>query len=86
MGVDVVDWFEYSDHHRYRPRELLHLSEQARAKGRDGAADHREGCGEPVRIVATSCWPRCRSSGSKVRLEIERESEFVDELERRIRP
>jgi tetraacyldisaccharide-1-P 4'-kinase len=28
-----VDWLEFGDHHRYRPRELRHIAVQARARG-----------------------------------------------------
>ncbi|HEY2016421.1 MAG TPA: tetraacyldisaccharide 4'-kinase, partial [Bryobacteraceae bacterium] len=33
MGVELVEWFEFSDHHRYRPHELLRIAEQARIQG-----------------------------------------------------
>jgi tetraacyldisaccharide 4'-kinase len=33
LGVDVVDWIEYDDHHRYRPRELRHIARQMAANG-----------------------------------------------------
>jgi tetraacyldisaccharide 4'-kinase len=33
LHVPLVDWLEFHDHHRYRPRELRHIVAQARAKG-----------------------------------------------------
>ena len=33
LGVPLVDWLEFGDHHRYRPRELRRIATQARAKG-----------------------------------------------------
>src|SRR6185369_3937602 len=33
MGIVPVDWYEFSDHHRYRPKELVRLSEQAQRNG-----------------------------------------------------
>jgi 3-deoxy-D-manno-octulosonic-acid transferase len=33
LGLAIADWVAFDDHHRYRPRELRHLSEQMRACG-----------------------------------------------------
>ena len=33
LGVHPVEWFEYADHHRYRPKELRLLAEQSRRSG-----------------------------------------------------
>jgi tetraacyldisaccharide 4'-kinase len=33
QGLEIVDWVEFDDHHRYRPRELRHLAEHAAACG-----------------------------------------------------
>jgi 3-deoxy-D-manno-octulosonic-acid transferase len=33
LGVPLVDWIEFDDHHRYRPRELKGIESQARARG-----------------------------------------------------
>ena len=33
QGMRVVDWLEFSDHHRYSPNELRHISAQFQAKG-----------------------------------------------------
>jgi tetraacyldisaccharide 4'-kinase len=33
LGVEIADWVEFNDHHRYRPRELRHLAAQSAACG-----------------------------------------------------
>ena len=33
LGVALVDWLEFEDHHRYRPQELRRIAAQAAAKG-----------------------------------------------------
>ena len=33
QGARLVDWLEFPDHHRYRPRELRHLAAQFQHKG-----------------------------------------------------
>jgi len=33
LGVEIAGWIEFDDHHRYRPRELRHLSHHMAATG-----------------------------------------------------
>jgi tetraacyldisaccharide-1-P 4'-kinase len=33
LGVEIADWIEFDDHHRYRPRELRHLAQHMAARG-----------------------------------------------------
>ena len=33
LGIEIADWLEFSDHHRYRPSELRHLAHQMSACG-----------------------------------------------------
>jgi tetraacyldisaccharide 4'-kinase len=33
LGLEIADWVEFDDHHRYRPRELRHLAHQSAASG-----------------------------------------------------
>jgi tetraacyldisaccharide 4'-kinase len=47
LGVRYVDCFEFEDHHRYLPTELMRITEQFR-KGRDGASDDEKD-GQSVR-------------------------------------
>jgi len=81
MGVVPVDWFEYSDHHRYRPQELERISVQARAKGATALLTTEKDVvnlcetGDDLLAPLPLFW-------LKVTMGIERESEFMDELER----
>jgi len=84
LGVQVVDWFEYSDHHRYRPHELRWLAAQAQDKGASALLTTEKDAvnlcesGDDLLAPLPLYW-------LKVTMEIERESEFVAELERRIK-
>jgi tetraacyldisaccharide 4'-kinase len=85
MGVETVAWVDFEDHHRYRPRELRHIAEGMRAQG-------------ATALVTTEkdVMNLCEGSGDllaplplywlKVGMTIERQSEFVAEIERRITP
>ena len=33
MGVDVAEWIDFDDHHRYRPQELRHVAHQMASRG-----------------------------------------------------
>ena len=33
LGIEIADWIEFDDHHRYRPHELRHIKEQTIASG-----------------------------------------------------
>jgi len=33
MGVELADWIEFDDHHRYRPREMRHMAQQMASNG-----------------------------------------------------
>jgi len=83
MGVEPVGWVDFEDHHRYRPRELRHISQQMRARG-------------ATALVTTEkdVMNLCESSDDllaplplywlKVGMTIERQSEFMSEIERRL--
>ena len=83
MGIDPVDWYEYGDHHRYRPQELVRIAVHAAAVG-----------AQAVVTTEKDAINLCESSDDlltplplywlKVTIEIEREEEFVEALERRI--
>ena len=84
LGVGLVDWVEFDDHHRYRPRELRRIAETAGAQGAKALVTTEK---DAVNL--------CEASDDllaplplfwlKVRMAIERESELLDELERRMR-
>ena len=83
MGVEPVDWVDFEDHHRYRPRELRHISQEMRAQGATALVTTEK---DAINL--------CESSGDllaplplywlKAGMTIERESEFVSEIERRL--
>jgi tetraacyldisaccharide 4'-kinase len=83
LGVQPVDWVDFEDHHRYRARELRCISREMRAKGATALVttekDVMNLCESPGDLLAPLplYW-------LKVGMTIERESEFVSEIERRI--
>jgi tetraacyldisaccharide 4'-kinase len=84
MGVQLADWLEFEDHHRYLPREMRHIQAQGLAKGVDAlvttakdAMNLSEGCAELVAPLPL-LW-------LETALAIDRETEFLREIERRLR-
>jgi tetraacyldisaccharide 4'-kinase len=84
LGVDLADWVEFEDHHRYRPHEVERLASRALAEGAAALVTSEKD-------VVNLCDSRDDLTGKvplfwlKVGLKIEREEEYVSELERRIR-
>jgi tetraacyldisaccharide 4'-kinase len=78
MGVEPVGWVDFEDHHRYRPRELRHISQEMCATAlvttEKDAMNLCESCGELVAPLQLY-W-------LKAGMTIERESEFMSEIER----
>lgn len=81
--VRLVDWLAFGDHHRYRPYELRHIAEQFRAKGaaaivttEKDSVNLCEGCDDLLAPLPLY-W-------LAVTLEIEREEEFLREIEMRL--
>jgi tetraacyldisaccharide 4'-kinase len=83
MGVEPVAWVDFEDHHRYRARELRHISEGMRAQGATALVttekDVMNLCEGSDELLAPLplYW-------LKVGMTIDRESEFVSEIERRL--
>ena len=83
MGVEPVAWVDFEDHHRYRARELRHISEGMRAQGATALVttekDVMNLCEGSDELLAPLplYW-------LKIGMTIERESEFVSEIERRL--
>jgi len=82
-GVRLVDWLTFGDHHRYRPHELRHIAEQFHAKGaaaivttEKDSVNLCEGCDDLLAPLPLY-W-------LAVTLEIEREEEFLREIEMRL--
>jgi len=84
IGVEPVDWLEFEDHHRYRPNELRRVAQQFRALGATALA-----------ITEKDAVNLCESAGElvapleiywlQVAMQIDREDEFLAEIERRMR-
>jgi len=83
LGVAPVDWVDFDDHHRYRPRELRHMAQAMGAKGATVLLTTEKdsvNLPEEWREVITPLelyW-------LQVGMRIEREEEFLQEVERRI--
>jgi tetraacyldisaccharide-1-P 4'-kinase len=82
LGILLVDWLEFDDHHRYRPREVRHIAAQARARGASAlittAKDAVNLCESASELAAPLpiYW-------LEVELVVERESVFLDEIRKR---
>ena len=82
MGMEPVDWVEFEDHHRYRPGELRRVAQQFAAQGATAIAttekdavnlcDACDDLAAPLEIY----W-------LQVAMKIEREDEFLREIEKR---
>jgi tetraacyldisaccharide 4'-kinase len=83
MGIELAGWVDFGDHHRYRPGELRRLARQF--AGRQATA---------VVTTEKDAVNLCESAASlfdplplywlKVTMEIDREEELMDEIERRM--
>ena len=83
MGIELADWVDFDDHHRYRPGELRCLAHQF--AGRNATA---------VLTTEKDAVNLCESAAGlldplplywlKVTMEIDREEELMDEIERRM--
>jgi tetraacyldisaccharide 4'-kinase len=83
MGVEPAAWVDFEDHHRYRARELRHIAHEMRAQG-------------ATALVTTEkdVMNLCEGSDDllaplplywlKVGMTIDREAEFIEEIERRL--
>ena len=79
LGIEVVDWIEFGDHHHYRPRELRRIAQQFGSHGAGAAVttekdsvnlcDGFAGLLAPLDVY----W-------LKVGMRIEREDEFMEAL------
>ncbi len=83
LGVEPLDWIEFEDHHRYRPHELRRLAHQFQTSGVEALVTTEKDavnlCDSTDDLLAPLplFWLR-------VSMAIEREREFLDEIERRI--
>ena len=83
MGVDVADWIDFDDHHRYRPRELRHIAHQMAARGATALVTTEKDavnlCEDCDRLLAP-----LRLYWLQVRMRIEGEEQLMAEVERGI--
>ena len=85
LGVEVVDWIEFDDHHRYRPRELQHLAQQMMASGATALVTTQKDdinlCESSTELVAPLplYW-------LEIGMKIEQEQEFLRMIESEPRP
>jgi tetraacyldisaccharide 4'-kinase len=83
MGVKPVGWVDFEDHHRYRPRELRRIAEGMIAQGATALVTTEK----DVMNLCEACDDLLAPLPLywlKVGMTIERESEFVTEIERRL--
>jgi tetraacyldisaccharide 4'-kinase len=83
MGVKPVGWVDFEDHHRYRPRELRRIAEGMIAQGATALVTTEK----DVMNLCETCDDLLAPLPLywlKVGMTIERESEFVTEIERRL--
>jgi 3-deoxy-D-manno-octulosonic-acid transferase len=83
LGIPLVDWLEFDDHHRYRPREMRAIAAQARARGASAlittAKDAVNLCEAANELAAPLpiYW-------LEVELLVEEESLFLEEIRKRL--
>jgi tetraacyldisaccharide 4'-kinase len=83
LGLDLALWVEFDDHHRYRPQEVQRLSQSAVAEGAVALVTSEKDAVNLCESLEDLLAP-LPLFWLKIRLKIEREDEFVGELERRI--
>jgi len=85
LGVDIADWLEFDDHHRYRPSELRHMAAQMAARGATALVTTQkdsinlpEGAAELIAPMPLY-W-------LEIGIRIEREQEFLEAIEAIMNP
>ena len=84
LGVPPVDWIEFRDHHRYRPRELGHIAAQFAERGATAAVTTEKDSLNLPDDFADLLAPM-ELYWLRTRMKIEREEDFVEEVMKRIR-
>jgi 3-deoxy-D-manno-octulosonic-acid transferase len=83
LGVTVVDWLPFEDHHRYRPHELRRIVHQAEACGAEALVTT-----EKDTANLGDDWDHLLAPlplyWLQVSMGIDREREFLNEIERRL--
>ena len=83
VGVTPVDWVEFDDHHHYRPAELRRLAHHFERKQADAVVTSEK---DAVNLCEAGCdlLKPLAVYWLKVAMKIDGETEFVDEIERRV--
>jgi tetraacyldisaccharide 4'-kinase len=83
MGVDIAEWIDFDDHHRYRPQELRHIAHQMASRGATALVTTEKDavnlCEDCAGLVAPLplYW-------LQIRMRIEGEDQLMAEVERGI--
>jgi 3-deoxy-D-manno-octulosonic-acid transferase len=84
LSVDPVDWVEFDDHHHYRPAELRRLAHHAERRQADAVVTTEKDAVNLCESASDQLKP-LPLYWLKVSMIIDREAEFLDEIERRVR-
>jgi tetraacyldisaccharide 4'-kinase len=79
VGVAPVDWVEFPDHHRYSPSELRRVAQRVTERGATAIATTQK----DALNLCESDGPPLPVYWLQVAMKIEREDEFLREIERR---
>ena len=83
LGVPLVDWLEFGDHHHYRPRELRHIADQFAGQGAVAALTTEKDYVNLPEGFAEMLSP-LKLYWLKTQMRIEREEEFFSQVMQRI--
>jgi 3-deoxy-D-manno-octulosonic-acid transferase len=83
LGVNVVDWVEFEDHHRYRPEEVRRIGRQFAAHGADALATTEK---DAINLSAPAAGLAAPLPvyWLQIAMRIEREDEFIGEVMKRL--
>lgn len=84
LGVELVAWNEFEDHHRYSPKELRHIAAHADHCGAQALVTTEKDAVNLFEGAAQIFAPR-PLFWLKIGLRLEREEEFMREIVRRLR-
>jgi tetraacyldisaccharide 4'-kinase len=83
LGLEIGDWVEFADHHRYRPRELQHLAGQGVACGASALVTTQK---DAINLfdTASELAAPLPLYWLEIAIRIEREEEFLREIMARL--
>jgi 3-deoxy-D-manno-octulosonic-acid transferase len=83
LGVEIADWIEFDDHHRYRPRELRHLAQHMAARGATALATTQKDAINLCETAADLAAP-LPLYWLEIGIRIESEDEFLRAIEEQV--